>query len=187
MQAIHWGVDMRRPTLALAGLFACVLCAGAMNVNAATSSQQRALSLLGSRIGTYQRATWHWQRLMGVRRSPTTGDSVAELGVEGAKRALVRWRRLARVSRRRAQHPPHLAQFLCIHRYEGSWRDSGAPFWGGLQMNWGFQAAYGGWLLRTKGTADHWTPLEQLWVAEKALRIRGFWPWPNTARYCGLI
>jgi hypothetical protein len=43
-------------------------------------------------------------------------------------------------------------------------------------------------LLRRKGTADHWTPLEQIWVAEHAYRSgRGFYPWPNTARDCGLI
>jgi hypothetical protein len=26
-----------------------------------------------------------------------------------------------------------------------------------------------------------------MWVAERAYRTRGYWPWPNTARYCGLI
>jgi hypothetical protein len=85
------------------------------------------------------------------------------------------------------RNPAHLAQFTCIHHFEGSWTDSGAPFWGGLQMDMGFQATYGGWLLRTKGTADHWTPLEQIWVAERAVPSRGFNPWPNTARYCGLL
>lgn len=51
-----------------------------------------------------------------------------------------------------------------------------------------FQASYGRSLLRTKGTADRWTPLEQMQVAEKAYSSgRGFYPWPNTARYCGLI
>lgn len=178
---------MRRLTLALAGLCACALCAGPMNVKAATSREQASLTWLGSQISTYEHATWRWQRLMGVPRSPTTGDSLPQLGVPGARKALVRWQRLARVARRRAQHPPHLRAFLCIHRYEGSWSDSGAPYWGGLQMNLGFQATYGGWLLRTKGTADHWSPLEQIWVAEKATRSRGFWPWPNTARSCGLI
>ena len=33
-----------------------------------------------------------------------------------------------------------------------------------------FQATYGPELLRRKGTADHWTPLEQMWVAERALQ-----------------
>jgi hypothetical protein len=50
-----------------------------------------------------------------------------------------------------------------------------------------FQRTYGLDLLRAKGTAEHWTPLEQMWVAEHAYRTRGFWPWPNTARYCGLL
>ena len=26
-----------------------------------------------------------------------------------------------------------------------------------------------------------------MWVAERAYRTRGFWPWPNTARFCGLL
>ena len=55
-------------------------------------------------------------------------------------------------------------------------------------MDLAFQRAYGGRLLRAKGTADRWSPLEQMWVAERAYRSgRGFYPWPNTARYCGLI
>jgi hypothetical protein len=83
--------------------------------------------------------------------------------------------------------PPHQAAWLCIHRYEGSWRDGGSPYYGGLQMDWGFMSTYGRALLRRKGTAENWTPHEQMWVAERAWRTRGFWPWPNTARYCGLL
>jgi hypothetical protein len=178
---------VRRLTVALAGLLTCAVCAGSTNAIAATSREQHALRRLGSQISTYQRTTWHYQRLMGVRKSPTTGDSVRELGVHGAKIALHRWHRLATKARRRAQRPPHRSALLCIHRFEGSWSDSEAPFWGGLQMDLGFQAHYGGWLLRMKGTANHWTPIEQMWTAEKAIRSRGFYPWPNTARYCGLI
>ena len=40
----------------------------------------------------------------------------------------------------------------------------------GLQMDLGFQRTYGRELLRRKGTANHWTPLEQMWVAERAHR-----------------
>ena len=179
---------MRRLTLALAGLCVCVLCAGAQTGTAKTETQQAAaLHWLGSQIRVYQVSTWHWQRVMGVSLSPTTGDSLRQLGVRGAKKALVRWKHLATRNRRQAQHPPHYSQFMCIHHFEGSWSDAGSPYWGGLQMNYGFQATYGRWLLRTKGTADHWTPLEQIWVAEKAAKSRGFYPWPNTARYCGLI
>ena len=85
-----------------------------------------------------------------------------------------------------AKHPPGLGGWLCIHRYEGSWADSGSPYWGGLQMDLSFQQTYGGWLLRHKGTADHWSPLEQIWVAVRASHSRGFSPWPSTARDCGL-
>ncbi len=167
---------MRRLTLALLGLCVCVLCAGAINVNAAQTKG----TWLREQIAGYEKLTWHWQRVMGVA---VTSDAARQASVE----ALLRWRRLARATRIKAQHPPHMAAFLCIHHYEGSWTDTGAPFWGGLQMDYGFQATYAPWLLRHKGTADHWTPLEQIWTAEKAVLSRGFWPWPNTGRMCGLL
>ena len=84
--------------------------------------------------------------------------------------------------------PPHYLDWMCIHRYEGAWNDPNPPYYGGLQMDWNFMSAYGGALLRSKGTADHWTPMEQMWTAERAFQSgRGFFPWPNTARMCGLI
>jgi len=89
---------------------------------------------------------------------------------------------------RLALNPPHKSEWLCIHRFEGSWSDSGAPYYGGLQMDITFQRHYGGYLLTRKGTADRWSPLEQMWVAERAYESgRGYYPWPNTARSCGLI
>jgi hypothetical protein len=55
-------------------------------------------------------------------------------------------------------------------------------------MDASFQRTYGRELFRRKGTADNWTPLEQMWVAERAYKSgRGYYPWPNTARYCNLI
>jgi hypothetical protein len=77
--------------------------------------------------------------------------------------------------------------FACIHHYEGAWTDSGAPYWGGLQMDMAFQRTYGREFLRAFGTADHWPPGIQIAVAIKAyLSGRGFRPWPNTSRLCGL-
>lgn len=85
-------------------------------------------------------------------------------------------------------YPRHLSAWNCIHRYEGSWTDPNAPYYGGLQMDWNFMSTYGSDLLAKKGTADNWTPLEQMQVAENALAHgRGFYPWPNSARMCGLI
>jgi hypothetical protein len=76
---------------------------------------------------------------------------------------------------------------MCIHRYEGGWRLIDGPYYGGLQMNIEFQHTYGPELLVRKGTANRWTPLEQIWVAERAYRELGYRPWPNTARMCGLL
>jgi hypothetical protein len=103
-------------------------------------------------------------------------------------RAYELWSGRLHRAQRAASNPPHLRDWLCIHRYEGAWNDPGGPYYGGLQMDWGFMSAYGADLLATRGTADHWTPVQQMWVAERALRAgRGFYPWPNTARMCGLI
>lgn len=91
------------------------------------------------------------------------------------------------------------AGLLCIHHYEGSWTDSGAPYWGGLQMDWSFQNTYGytyvnvfGHWVKVSftnlwGTADHWPIKAQLQAGRNAYKSRGWYPWPNTARYCGLL
>ena len=192
---------MRRFILACAGLLAC--CASAAGAPRAAVGTQAsaaraeaqatearrlaAIEWLGGQVAGYQHATWRWERLMGAPRTPTEGRVLREMSVPDVKRAVLLWKRRAAAARRRAERPPHLSAFLCIHRFEGSWRDRGGPYYGGLQMDLGFQRTYGPQLLLAKGTADHWTPLEQIWTAEKAARSRGFYPWPNTARSCGLI
>ena len=135
------------------------------------------------RLDYYRHRVWHWQRIMGVRATRRLADAPADFGGK-----LDAWRRVTARIERVAQNPPHKRQWLCIHHYEGAWHDPGAPYYGGLQMDVQFQRTYGRGLFRRKGTADHWTPLEQMWTAERAHRAgRGFYPWPNTARYCGLI
>jgi Transglycosylase-like domain len=137
--------------------------------------------------------TWRWQRLMGKPRTPTRYSE--RRGTSWAYRVWLRnlWEKRAHAAARRAANPPHRAGWLCIHRHERNpaqgWSTrTGNGFYGGLQMDISFQRAYGADLLRRKGTADRWSPLEQMWVAERAHRSgRGFYPWPNTARYCGLI
>jgi hypothetical protein len=125
-------------------------------------------------------ATWRWEALIGHRRS--------RLGAPlDTRRALHYWRRRARSVRRIAARPPHRRSWLCIHRHEGNWHDSGDPYWGGLQMDRGFMRAYAPRLLLRRGWADRWSPVEQMWVAEHAHRGRGFSPWPNSARFCGLL
>jgi hypothetical protein len=79
--------------------------------------------------------------------------------------------------------------WLCIHRYEGSWTDAGDPYWGGLQMDRQFMWTYGADMIRRYGGYAHlWPPYVQMRVAERARASgRGFYPWPNSARRCGLL
>lgn len=76
--------------------------------------------------------------------------------------------------------------WVCIHNHEGAWNDRGDPYWGGLQMDKPFMWAYGrDMIARHKGgLADTWTPAEQIIVAERAYKKRGFGPWPNTRIPC---
>jgi hypothetical protein len=79
--------------------------------------------------------------------------------------------------------------FLCIHSYEGAWTsNTGNGYYGGLQMDWGFMRAYGAEFVRQWGSADNWPVGAQLAAAARAHASgRGFTPWPNTARACGLL
>lgn len=80
-----------------------------------------------------------------------------------------------------------IAGLLCIHSHEGSWSDPGSPYWGGLQMDLSFQAAYGPEFLHRWGTADNWPIWAQLKAGVRGYIARGWGPWPNTARLCGLM
>jgi len=132
--------------------------------------------------------TWRWQTLMGRPRSPHAGSARRSPSFAYRLWVLRLWSARAARAHRQALRPPHLLAWLCIQRYEGAWDDPKPPYYGGLQMDVHFQRTYGRDLLGRKGTADKWTPLEQMWVAERAHRAgRGFYPWPHTARLCGLI
>jgi hypothetical protein len=100
-----------------------------------------------------------------------------------------------------------VAAWSCIHSGwkgnvrvgsgEGSWTANTGKYFGGLQMDMEFMSTYGPPVLgypsaaamfAARGTADHWTPEEQMAVAEYARSHgRGYYPWPNTAHDCGLI
>jgi hypothetical protein len=141
-----------------------------------------------SSIHAERNLTWKWQDTMSASRSRYAATAEHSPSLPYRRMVLGLWKNRAKQAQFTAQHPPRLKDWLCIHHYEGSWTDPNAPYYGGLQMDWSFMSAYGGALLREKGTADHWTPLEQIWVAERAYESgRGFYPWPNTARWCGLL
>lgn len=175
------------------------MCALSVAVGALAESEAQPASAAATRakelraIDRYRAETWRWQALMRKPRTPTLYTERRTR--DGAYLRWVRrlWQRRAERAERVAQRPPHRRQWLCIHRYErhpaqGWATRTGNGYYGGLQMDISFQRTYGRELLQRKGTADKWTAAEQMWVAERAYRSgRGFYPWPNTARYCGLI
>lgn len=132
--------------------------------------------------------TWHWQRVTGKSRTKGKPMGRNTTSVSRLENIRASWRTRARAAHMRARNVPNRSAWLCIKRHEGAWTDPNPPYWGGLQMDMSFQRTYGSYLLRKKGTANRWKPIEQMWTAETARRSgRGFHPWPNTARYCGLI
>ena len=172
---------MRVLTLALIGTFALAAAPAPASVSGLGGRS------LEQQIREHRTDVWKWQRVMGERPAPTRyGERRAS--PERLVQLRDAWKGRANLARTEARRPPNHEAWLCIHQYEGSWSDPGAPYYGGLQMDIGFQETYGPSLLQRKGTADNWTPLEQMWVAERALQSgRGFYPWPNAARLCGLI
>lgn len=158
------------------------------NADAATTRAQTI-----AETDDFRRQTWRLQKLMGKKRTPTLFEE--RRTPDAAYRAWIRnlWKGRAAVALRQAQNPPHRGAWMCIHRYErhpaqGWATRTGNGYYGGLQMDISFQRTYGPELLRRKGTANNWAPHEQMWVAERAYKSgRGFYPWPNTARYCNLI
>ena len=150
-------------------------------------AERRAIAYWTRHIRASRAGTQRW--LAVIQGRPARSSASRQLSARSFARLphLARlWRHREHAAWWRATHPPQLRGWSCIHRYEGSWSDSGGPYYGGLQMDLSFQATYGSWLLRHRGTADHWSPLEQIWTAVRAWRVRGFSPWPSTAHYCGV-
>ena len=158
-------------------------------VAAATRWQTRTLASL-------QQRSLYLERVMHAapaRVLPAAKRSLASARTprERARILIHLWQRVYTRTAASYRRPPLLAQLTCIHDGEGSWNDTRNPVYdGGLQMDYAFQSRYAPFLLRLKGRAYNWTPLEQIWTAVYAITgpdHRGFYPWPMTARACGLI
>ena len=169
----------------------CIGLAVLPRPTAATAGSTRVAQI--EAIDEFRIETWRWQSLMRKPRTPTLFSERRTSDAAYLRWVRALWQRRAERAERQAANPPRKSAWLCIHRYERNpaqgWRTrTGNGYYGGLQMDIDFQRAYGPELLRRKGTANRWTAVEQMWVAERAYRSgRGFYPWPNTARYCGLI
>ena len=83
---------------------------------------------------------------------------------------------------------PRDASWECIHSHEGAWNaNTGNGYHGGLQMNSNFQSTYGPEFVQRWGGAENWPIWAQKLAADRAHAVRGYNPWPNTARMCGLL
>ena len=143
----------------------------------------RARHYMVRRASDFRSTVNHWLQVMGK-------DPVRELAdASNIEAQFNLWRRLNKQVLARIRRMVDLPDWQCIHNGEATWTaDTGNGYYGGLQMDRDFMRSYGAYLLRTKGTANHWTPLEQMVVAQIAHNSgRGFYPWPNTARNCELI
>lgn len=106
-----------------------------------------------------------------------------------ARIKLVKWK----ANERKREFRLLYAKWECIHQHEGAWNsNTGNGYYGGLQMDIGFQTTYGSEFIRRWGYAHNWPVWAQLRAAERAYHGyagyggRGFGPWPNTRRMCGV-
>lgn len=181
-------------------LLCCLLLAAGGSVASTAQAENTRVSCPGivKGINYHRHVTWRLQSKLGLSKiKPSTRHFTScayATWVNGY------WNKLAKHFRKLlSQHRTlfagggDMAAWLCIHRYEGSWTDSGAPYWGGLQMDIGFQETYGSDFMHKWGTANNWPIWAQIEAARRARDGynghggRGYNPWPNTAHYCGLI
>lgn len=94
-------------------------------------------------------------------------------------------------------HGPIHDALMCIHHGpdgnsgEGSWTayNPSGPYYGGLQADHSFYTTYGAPEVRKYGGRDprYWSAADQLHMGYRGVQARGYGPWPNTARACGLL
>jgi Transglycosylase-like domain len=143
----------------------------------------------------YRRVTWKFQNKLDAT---ITRAALSEFpSCNYAKWAAELWRDRSSQWNKRWVHYlknrptiKYLSQWICIHNHEGAWNaNTGNGYYGGLQMDITFQNAYGRDMIRKYGGYAHtWSPRDQMIVAERAHDSgRGFGPWPNTGRMCGVL
>ena len=126
--------------------------------------------------------TW----LLGVaERHLATVQAKEQAQARARARVVARAKAAAAAAAAQAQRDQWLVNaFLCIHSHEGAWNDPNAPYYGGLQFGYSEWQRFGG---QYAPTADLATPEQQIQAGIAYYRVSGFYPWPNTARECGLI
>lgn len=76
----------------------------------------------------------------------------------------------------------------CVSSKEGGLRtNTGNGYYGKWQADVQFQRTYALWLYNRFGVASNWPEWAQDLMGFRGYRSRGWYPWPNTARRCGLL
>lgn len=119
----------------------------------------------------------------------------AKRAVQARKDANARGRTIKRLRSAQLRASAHffgwLANADCIYRHEQNPRQgwatrTGNGYYGGMQADLSFQRTYAPEHYRRWGTADRWPWWAQLQMAYRGWLFRGWAPWPNTSRKCGL-
>lgn len=149
----------------------------AVTANASTdqgvTATQHQVASLRAGINWHRSMTWRYQDRAGVPRTRS-------VHAERHTRSLpyLTWINHLWLSRQiRARHLAarvpaiaHLALWQCIHRGEGAWNDQGAPYYGGLQMTYGWDGLV--------GDAGNLSPMQQMAAAEtgyqREIREKGY-------------
>src|SRR5262245_2036790 len=164
-----------------------IVMVAALAIAIAAQASPKSHQSLRAKVSEHRAATWYWQDTMFRPRAESAFHEQKTKSKRYLRWLAKHWYQRRKAAMKKATNPPNLSAWLCIHSHEGSWSDPNAPYYGGLQMDYSFQRTYGPKLLATKGTADNWTMWEQIWVAQRAYDSgRGFGPWPNTRRMCGV-
>ena len=138
------GVLLLRQNLRLLPVLAFILLGlAALTATRPADAREKKVAVLApsdagivKQIRHYRRATWHWQSVMGVKR--TRANRTAERDPSRKFKLWVRnlWKQRAKRARTSAVRVPHKSGWLCIHRYEGAWNSAtGNGYYGGLQMD----------------------------------------------------
>jgi hypothetical protein len=145
------------------------------------------------------------ERRTATASEPTPGAAPADSTYQGktarwwARRAVqarrdanARGRTIRRLQHAQLRSSSHFFGWLagadCVHRHESiRWEAAtGNGYYGGMQADIGFQRAYAPDHLARWGTANNWPWWAQLEMAYRGWLFRGWQPWPNTSRVCGL-
>src|SRR5207253_1835634 len=92
----------------------------------------------------HRQTAWRWETI-SLRPLARTHYMERRLDdVVRLKRLSAWWSAQRLAAKDYAMHPPHEAEWRCIHSYEAAWNDTGNPYWGGLQFGSGEWRRYGG-------------------------------------------